>query len=261
MEIQIETCENNNTERSVYSVHTLIESLDKNKPMSDSSITFESYLKIALKYYPIVLSREYSSMDLQRLKFKYPFCASSMHEFYSWPYAKRKSSEWMRALSIKRKCAHLIKSAKYFDGSQVDLWSTKSIVIWLRSHGYTPLEYKHMVVSTGTKVDDSSEFDYVDSLTPLSRLISIDKYLRFVNKSVWLNEENEHSLGDGDEESVLIDIVNEVDDRRVKKLGADGKKLDSSSYTENLENKLNRIEMCNGSKYAKEQLDMVRFFI
>lgn len=67
-------------------------------------MTFESCLKIAVKQNPIILSN-----PSQIVENELPYWANSIHEFYSWSYAKRKAHEWMRALCLKRKSVKLMK--------------------------------------------------------------------------------------------------------------------------------------------------------
>ena len=63
-----------------------------------------------MKQYPIILSENYHYYH-PNFRHKLPFAATSIHEFYSWPYAKRKANEWMRALEIKKKCIQMIKAS------------------------------------------------------------------------------------------------------------------------------------------------------
>jgi hypothetical protein len=61
---------------------------------------YESYLKIAQKYSPII-SKNVNKHNL-------PFCARSLNEYFSWPCAKRRATEWMRALNIKQRANSMI---------------------------------------------------------------------------------------------------------------------------------------------------------
>ncbi|CAF0710070.1 unnamed protein product [Brachionus calyciflorus] len=236
---QIKTTEN------FYSTVLLIEKI-KSLNSTNKTIDFEALIFQGLKQYPIILNDD--SKKSKKLRRKLPFCAHSIHEFYSWPYAKRRANEWMRALYIKKKCALLIE--KYQLNENLNLWSTKSIVLWLRSHGYTPLEYQHMQIMsfdnkimTSNENDIINEFTYIDSSLPIDNLKNSD-YLKINDKEI-----------EEDEDNVLIDVVN-IEPKDVKKL------KDKNSRN-NLEIKdanfcdLNHLEMCSGSKYVKQQLDML----
>jgi hypothetical protein len=61
---------------------------------------YECYLKIAQKYSPII-SKNVNKHNL-------PFCARSLNEYFSWPCAKRRATEWMRALNIKQRANSMI---------------------------------------------------------------------------------------------------------------------------------------------------------
>ncbi|XP_066247626.1 uncharacterized protein D12 [Euwallacea similis] len=63
-------------------------------------------------------------------KCTYPFTACSREEYYSWNIGKRLAAEWSRAKTIKR-----IVSREPFSRQ----WSTKAIVMYGRSHLYTPV--------------------------------------------------------------------------------------------------------------------------
>ena len=64
---------------------------------------YENYLKIAQKYSPII-SKNANKQNS-------PFCARSLAEYFSWPCAKRRANEWMRALSVKHRANSMITKA------------------------------------------------------------------------------------------------------------------------------------------------------
>jgi hypothetical protein len=88
------------SQSNIYSMENLCSQLIK-KPLP---FTFESCVKTAMKHFPIVLSE-----SARILKHELPFCATSIKEFYSWSYAKRRANEWMRAVAIKNKCIKLAR--------------------------------------------------------------------------------------------------------------------------------------------------------
>lgn len=124
-------------------------------------------------------------------------------------------------------------------------WSVKKIVIWLRANGYTPLEFENMEIAhkiRGTLKKETQHqpngHHYVSSLSPFDALIKKD-LVRFDESY------------DGD----IIDVTGE--DYLDKTVNG---KVCASSSSENLEMNKNfdsLIELSNGGKYVKEQLDMV----
>lgn len=196
------------------SEQSLIESTQSKK----SILKFEHLIQKALKHYPIINHPSFHlKADRTRKRKKLCFSAQSIHEYYSWPYAKRKANEWIRALHIKRKCFQLLENSD--EKINYDMWSTKTIVLWLRSHGYTPLEYEHMqVVEFNEKFlniqetpnEFQSHLNYVDSLTSLNRLFNSKRL-----KEKFCQSEK---ADDGDcDENILIDVVN-IEPKEKKKI-------------------------------------------
>ncbi len=208
-----------------------LETLNVNLPT-----TFEACLKQSLRECPIVLA-EY----MPGLKQLY-FCARSIQEFYSWPYAKRRAKEWLRALEIKNRCIKILSINKK---SSVAIWSTKAIVIWLRSHGYTPLEYQH-ISQSGRGVNrkgESRNEHYVCSLTPVMQDCG------FIHDS------------SGEVESDETEVVDVVGDIKVNRpvnvqpdLNCDDEAFSGSTSWQVEEG---HLEMCEASRYIKEQLDLL----
>ena len=242
---------------NIYSINYLIDQLDKAKNRL-LDLNFEAFLRTALKFYPIISSFSSLAHDQSKTRFfiSSSFCASSINEFYSWPYGKRKAMEWMRALHVKRKCEELIKSVQNDSNEKsIEIWSTKSILLWLRSHGFTPLEYQHMASEKDSDKNEKSSLatSYVNSLTPFNKILRDEDYLKMFDKK---SENREQTDKD---DSLIIDVVNESD--QVENSALKSFKI-SNQYFEYLlnENTSNCIEMCEGSQYVKEQLDLVSFF-
>jgi hypothetical protein len=244
---------------NVYSVNYIIDQLDKTKNQL-LDLNFEAFLRIALKFYPIISSfqsfTQNNNNDQSKLRSfrSLHFCAESIHEYYSWPYGKRKAMEWMRALHIKRKCEEIIKSVQNIsDAKFIEIWSTKSILLWLRSHGYTPLEYQHMTLPCDNDLDKTAESvlttNYVNSLTPFNRILNNQIYIKIFDK---LDETSE----DADNDDLIIDVENTHDTTRYKNSKIENRKVESSFN----EKANNYIEMCEGSKYVCEQLELVSDF-
>lgn len=190
-------------------------------------------MKRIIRKYPLVAN---FNSHISKRSSLLPFCARNLNDFYKWPYAKRRANEWMRALYVKRKCIELGKIEK--------AWSTKSIVIWLRSHGYTPLENKHILRQNQI----GSQSGYVDSLSTLNKLID----LRELNFS---DADCRPDLNDADE-NFIIDIVNN-DEKKVSNIQNESINTDAECAAELNDNNENSVDMCEGSKHVKEQLDLV----
>lgn len=245
-----------------FNVHNLcsVKTVLNNLNCKLETFKFEGLIRQALANYPIINNLELRNFHSKKKRRHLSFSARSIHEFYSWPYAKRKASEWIRALYIKRKCSQIIESLNDHFKSKLNIqvWSTKCIVLWLRSHGYTPLEYQHMLVlsqfDNQPQIKDDEPYsylNYVDSLSPLNKLFSNTKNL-IINLA-----EADISPNDDD---CFIDVVNLEDE------DPDRKKLNAISILKQRnerglvnESGLNHVEMCDGSKHVREQLDMVGF--
>ena len=125
------------TNQLIYSVEHLAEKFNVNtnfdinhRPiLTGASSTFENWIKLSLRHFPIVLNFNFETAFTQtpnaRRKPNPVFCARTLQEFYMWPYAKRKANEWLRALHIKHFIAENIQK-------NIPIWSTKSIILYLR---------------------------------------------------------------------------------------------------------------------------------
>lgn len=228
----------------IYSLDYINDLVQKQNENRLEISSFESYLKRALKYYPII------SNSTRQNKLTLPFCARSIHEYYSWPYAKRKASEWIRAVHLKRKCKQLIELSNNSNDINIEIWSTKSIVLWLRSHGYSPLEYKHMLLNeTGINrfesIFKSNDFGYVNSFSSLNDL---NLFKNFNLNNIY-DEENDE----------IIDVIS--DNSLINSKKAD-KKVDIKNLNEEEfdQNGYNNLEISEECKHIKEQLELVIHF-
>ncbi len=102
---------------------------------------------------------------------------------------------------------------------------------------------------TGRVVDVSGEArndHYVSSLTPISRLLAVDG-----------SEGGDHDEGCVEsDEGEVVDVVGEVEARRCERVGA---RAETESWCgfESWPNEEGRVEMCEGSRHVKEQLDLL----
>ncbi len=101
----------------------------------------------------------------------------------------------------------------------------------------------------GRVVDGSGEArndHYVSSLTPINRLLAVDGC-----------EDADHDEGGVEsDEGEVVDVVGEVEARRSERVGA---RAETESWCgfESWPNEEGRLEMCEGSRYVKEQLDLL----
>ena len=218
-------------------VYTINDSLLAGINKSFDFDTYEDYLKVAQKFSPIICKTA--------VRHHLPFCAHSVSEYYSWPYAKRKANEWMRSVSVKRKVTSMINKSSV-NKDKLTPWSVKKILIWLRANGYTPLEYDSMQIAypslSEKEVNErESKYRYVSSLSPFDELINRDS-IRF----------------DQTDSGELIDVIS-CDD------SSNGNSLEKRNHNpigKNVKNEVNSnydylIEPTEGGKHVKEQLDVV----
>ena len=114
-----------------------------------------------------------------------PFSAASLDTYRSWSVGKQRCAEWTRAKAM----ADIMRQCHYIDDSEPH-WSTKTIMIWCRRHGYSDFEAWLLKSSvdedvkelpstmtearaTGTQsnVTDDAAID-VESLDPSTRKVS-----------------------------------------------------------------------------------------
>ncbi len=145
------------------------------------NITYELLVKLTLKNYPIILSNEQVKIA-NYFKSKLPFSACSANEYYhKWSLAKRRAHEWMRAVYIKNKCNQILNSLKLGNANNkfdpVQTWTTRQVLTWLRSHGYTPLELNSYKFDTEKKMrkDENEKIEYVHSYSALNELHNLKK--------------------------------------------------------------------------------------
>lgn len=60
---------------------------------------------------------------------KFPFCATSVSQFFKWNVGKQRAAEWQRALKIRNQLQQACNSNKI---------TTKEVMIWCRRNGCTP---------------------------------------------------------------------------------------------------------------------------
>ena len=114
----------------VYSLDSLIAS--HSQIGSHKLLSFETVLKVVLKHFPIVIDSHLSCSTESDSRYfskqKLPFTATSLDEFYSWPYGKRKASEWIRAVHVRNKCIEILSNLNI---SKPIFWTTKQVLFWL----------------------------------------------------------------------------------------------------------------------------------
>lgn len=260
----------------IYTIDSLIEnssfksSEEKRKESTSTTKTtqqsFEVFLRRNLRYYPIIITNNSNNNNnnnnqQESLIKSQSYAAKSIHEFYSWPYAKRKAIEWIRALYLKRDCiASMCKCLNVSNENYIrsQLWSTKNVVLWLRSHGYTPLEYKHMkLVNSQTISLNEAKLNYVYSLTSISDILPENSYdsesLNYKSKA------NRMMECDNEEENELICVdVDSSEDTQptTAEMSKRRKKKESVSLIDELnEINENQIEMSEEDLHVREQLD------
>lgn len=172
--------------------------------------------------------------------------ATSMREYFSWPYGKRKAREWMRAVRLREMAGKLTS----------EVWSTKRIVLWLRAHGHTPLEYKSISRLNDNNDDDSTinQLAYVNSYSSIRRLFDYKRC------GIKLSDDNE------DESSKMtIDVVADdtaVDDTRRRGCCVGETKraeIESIERERNPnEDRFGPIEMTIGERFIQEELFKVK---
>jgi hypothetical protein len=236
---------------------------------SHKIISFESLVKMAIKTTPIILEEYYyyeaqSSFISRPSKSKLPFAAASISEFYSWPYAKRKANEWMRALSIRRKCIGMAVKAR----RQIEPWTTKQILLWLRARGHSPLEY-HQLSLSGNDLHENSpykrnnsatlndEIEYVDSHT------SITKLTGNLTRNLLAGIRDQEASNAGTSEDQIVDIESEVVVKDLPKNQKTSSMADLNDYDElyRTNSELSFMKMSAECIYAQEQLNMVSCFL
>ena len=163
------------------------------------------------------------------------YCAASLNEYYSWPYAKRKANEWLRAVQVKKRLSQMMS------GHVGDMWTTKMILMWLRSHGYSPLEYQHMIANR--RRNNLSDFKYVDSLTPIAKLLNIF-------------DDDDGKVGGNETDEEFVDVVNDHDQCLNEKT-AKHEQMNTNPNTEDSLNCFNSIPIEPETNYIKEQLKIV----
>jgi hypothetical protein len=244
----------------IYTVENL-----KQKMMSSQefpNISFEFFVRQALASCPLISKAGESRGSSPQTP---PFSVESIHEFYSWPYPKRKAKEWMRALTLKQKCIQTIDNLGL--SQRVPLkWSTKQVVMWLRAHGYTPLEYRHMMVRGEDERENENErnFNYVNSFTPINRLFEYKKIGSTsrvtaigAGEKVKANRDTMVDEEETDNDELVVDIINEFSTKkRPNEFNREEK--DAIAKEMNKNDGLNFVEMSTGDRYVHDELDKVR---
>ncbi|XP_071449312.1 uncharacterized protein D12 [Hetaerina americana] len=65
------------------------------------------------------------------------YAANSLDEFFSWPVAKQRAAEWIRAGEVRK-----LLTDQGFSMEEENAWTNKDIMMWARLRGYTPLSPK-----------------------------------------------------------------------------------------------------------------------
>jgi hypothetical protein len=208
---------------------------------------------MAIKTTPIVLEC-YNEANARPNKHKLPFAASNIHEYYSWPLAKRRASEWMRALCIRRKCLNM--SAKL--RRPIEPWTTKQILIWLRASGHSPLEYHQINRLNENYSNRTDEIEYVDSQSSVTRLAEGLSFARSLLAGV-----GDLKLSDSnDKEDQTVDIESDLVVKNRKSNRKASSNVDLIDYDElcRASGDLSFVQMSDGGVYARKQLEMVRVY-
>ena len=267
----------------IYSVRLVNKLISEMSPPPPSPHLFESLLRQWVNKFPILVSDSLKKKMLRKhgaVVVRASNCsdccllsARSMHEYYSWPYGKRKACEWMRAVHLRRHCLGQLGNTSEPNAAE-PAWSTKQVILWLRAHGYTPLEYKHMSLehSEATPAPAPSS-GYVDSLTPLESFDATVGSLLLQEETITGDGGDHHSASYSTTTTANIDIVSIVPDDLITKRSASSShhlhhhhQIQQQQQQQILlrgdtgePTRSNRpIEMCEGARYVSEQLDMAR---
>ncbi|KAK9874989.1 hypothetical protein WA026_005804 [Henosepilachna vigintioctopunctata] len=122
-----QSCSNENAQNIVTADQfqiSLNQRKDLNLPRFKNMGEALSYL---FKRIPLVNELTESS----KFKYSYPFTTSSMKEYLSWNSAKQSSAEWTRAKVIK----NILEKEDIYEQQK---WTTRALMLYGRSHGYTP---------------------------------------------------------------------------------------------------------------------------
>ncbi len=133
-------------------------------------------------------------------------------------------------------------------------FSTKKIVLWLRSHGYTPLEFQHMISVKNKAQYSILSQSYINSFSPISRLDFFTR-LQSLKETESINEGNDLIDVVGVSESFGPASVKPQTCTELTRTNVNQLKMKTFP-----EEQIKHIELCEGGKYVKEQLDLVIFY-
>ncbi|XP_046398995.1 YEATS domain-containing protein 2 [Ischnura elegans] len=119
------------------------------------------------------------------------YAANSLEEFFNWPLAKQRASEWIRAGEVRK-----LLLAQGFNMEEENAWTTKDIMMWARLRGFTPLSPKvpHTVLEHSAVA--------VDTTNTFSEPIAVNNWLSSHEK------ERPNSMDGNENDNEEIDVVN-----------------------------------------------------
>lgn len=141
-----------------------------------------------MKKFPLVDNRS----NIAGFHTRHPYCAKDRDTFLSWPFAKQRAAEWMRAKAVGRilnEIPHLQK------------WTTLEILDWARVRCYTPI--KNTPEYDGPTVEPALDFVYRPRVDGVVEFLKQDKILT-ENETVDVMSDNgakEDAPSPGDVES------------------------------------------------------------
>lgn len=230
-----ETCRE---EKPAFEEIPLVYSIPKLSSLCELTTSFETVLKRLLPSCPLVDRSGRRELS-----------ATSMREYFSWPYGKRKAREWMRAVRLREMAANLT--------SEVVAWSTKRVVLWLRAHGHTPLEYKSMTRLNDNDHDDDSTLNDTVDLAYVNSYSSIRRLFDYKRCAIKLGDDNEKDATSKTTIDVVTDDTAVADTRRRRCVELETKRAEIESIERERnpnEDRFGPIEMTMGERFIQEEL-------
>ncbi|XP_063298425.1 YEATS domain-containing protein 2 isoform X1 [Pelobates fuscus] len=164
---------------------------------------FKQLLTATVKKVPLIVEKTEDG---------YPFCASSLEQYYTWNIGKRRAAEWQRAVTMRKMLQEIIEKQPKF--SNISPLKTKQIVLWCRVHGYTPTDPENAgdesIEDVLTRIDNESALPTTYS-SPEALCQKVDELEKLLKKE-GDSEEEVDVLGMDEEEKPQSKKENETID-------------------------------------------------
>ncbi|XP_066264964.1 YEATS domain-containing protein 2-like [Branchiostoma lanceolatum] len=92
--------------------------------------TKEQLIGAVVRHVPLV--------DPNRVLSQHPYCAQTRQQFFGWNIGKQRAAEWQRAVAVRKVIEKVKSSTKKLT---LPTPTTRDIMDWSRTHGYTPSAY------------------------------------------------------------------------------------------------------------------------